>query len=189
MKKSFLLLFTVSLLALPFVSSGQEEGRIRMHDPVMIKHKDKVYIFATGRGVTVWSSTDMKSWTREKSVFETTPQWAVDAMAQYAAKDTSMRPFRGDFWAPDISFHNGLYHLYYSASAFGKNTSCIGYATNKTLDPNDPDFKWVDHGPAVCSTPIKDNWNAIDPNLQYGEDGFPYLIWGSFWDGLQIVRL
>ena len=65
----------------------------------------------------------------------------------------------------------------------------MGLATNKTLDPSDPEFEWIDHGPVVCSRPDIDNWNAIDPNLLYGEDGFPYLIWGSFWDGLQIVRL
>jgi len=131
----------------------------------------------------------MKSWTREKPVFDMPPSWAVNIMAAYALSDPTIKPFRGHIWAPDISYHNGLYYLYYSVSAFGKNTSCMGVATNKTLDPSDPNFKWVDHGPVICSRPGIENWNAIDPNLLFGEDGFPYLIWGSFWDGLQIVRL
>lgn len=157
----------------------QERGdRIAVHDPVMIK-QDKYYIFATGVGINVWSSVDMKNWIRENPVFDKLPQWTVEAVPA----------FRGHIWAPDISFHNGQYYLYYSVSTFGKNTSCIGLATNKTLNSADSDFQWVDHGAVVCSRQGIDNWNAIDPNLLYGEDGFPYLIWGSFWDGLQIARL
>ncbi|WP_269431716.1 family 43 glycosylhydrolase [Bacillus sp. JCM 19034] len=37
-------------------------------------------------------------------------------------------------WAPDISFYNGVYYLYYSVSTFGENTSAIGLVTNTTLD-------------------------------------------------------
>ena len=185
--KSLILLFQITLLT-SSICFGQE-SRIGIHDPVMIKQGDNYYIFATGTGIDVWSSKDMKSWIHEKPVFDAPPQWAVDTMAVYAQSDTTIRRFRGSIWAPDISFHNGQYYLYYSVSAFGKNTSCIGLATNKTLNPSDPDFLWVDHGAVVCSYPEIDNWNAIDPNLIYGEDGLPYLVWGSFWDGLQIVRL
>jgi arabinan endo-1,5-alpha-L-arabinosidase len=145
----------------------------------MAKQDDTYYLFTTGRGIAVWSSTDMKTWKREKAVFAEAPQWAVDAVPTY----------RGHTWAPDISYHNGLYYLYYSVSAFGKNTSCMGVVTNKTLHPDDPDFEWVDHGAVICSTPDVNNWNAIDPNLIFDENGVPYLFFGSFWDGLQIVRL
>ncbi len=176
MWKYYFILLISSILVLPPACLGQ--ARIGVHDPVMIK-QDKYYIFATGRGIDVWSSVDMKNWTREKPVFGQPPQWAVEAIPS----------FRGHIWAPDISFHNGQYYLYYSVSAFGKNTSCMGLATNKTLDSSDPNFQWVDHGSVICSRPGTDNWNAIDPNLLYGEDGLPYLIWGSFWDGLQIARL
>ena len=177
MKKKYFFLI-ISILAFGTVSRGQE-SRIGMHDPVMIKQNDKFYIFCTGRGIGVWSSADMKNWTQEEPVFNEPPQWAVDAIPT----------FRGHIWAPDISFHNGQYYLYYSVSAFGKNTSCMGVATNKTLDSLDPDFKWVDHGAVICSTPGVDNWNAIDPNLILGEDGLAYLVYGSFWDGLQIVKM
>jgi arabinan endo-1,5-alpha-L-arabinosidase len=171
-------LFFICLLAFPLICSGQE-SRIGVHDPVMIKQEGAYYVFATGMGISVWSSTDLKKWKPEKPVFEKAPQWAVDTIPR----------FRGHIWAPDISFHRGEYYLYYSVSAFGKNTSCIGLATNKTLNPADPAFQWVDHGLVVCSNPGIDNWNAIDPNLIYGDDGSPYLVYGSFWDGLQIVRL
>ena len=151
---------------------------IPVHDPVIIRQKGTYYIFATGPGIAVWSSPDMAHWTREKPVFATPPAWAVAAVPT----------FKGHIWAPDISYHAGLYFLYYSVSAFGKNTSCIGVATNATLDPRAPDFKWVDHGKVIQSIPGQTNWNAIDPNLITDDDGAPYLAFGSFWEGLKLVR-
>src|SRR4051812_33042527 len=109
---------------------------IPMHDPAIIRQAGVFYVFATGMGITVWSSSDMVNWKREKPVFDAPPAWAVEAVPT----------FKGHIWAPDISTFNGQYYLYYSVSAFGKNTSCIGVATNVTLDPRDPAFKWVDHG-------------------------------------------
>jgi arabinan endo-1,5-alpha-L-arabinosidase len=170
--------FVFALLGFAMGMQAQAQSVI-VHDPVMIRENSTYYLFATGWGIDVWSSKDMKNWTKEKAVFDVAPQWAVDAIPA----------FKGHIWAPDISFHNGLYYLYYSVSAFGKNTSCIGLATNKTLDPADPDFKWVDHGRVIRSFPGKTNWNAIDPNLTWAEKGQPYLVFGSFWDGLKLVRL
>src|SRR5262245_58579011 len=114
--------------------AAQPPPLISVHDPVMIKQDSMYYLFCTGRGVSMWLSKDMINWKREKQVFDTLP-WAVKAV----------KGFSNHVWAPDISFHNGLYYLYYSVSAFGKNTSCIGVATNKTLHPNSPDYKWIDH--------------------------------------------
>ena len=92
-------------------------------------------------------------------------------------------------WAPDISLHDGRYYLFYSVSTFGKNTSCIGLATNNTLDPAAPGFKWEDHGRVIQSVPSRDLWNAIDPNLIRDEAGRPWLTFGSFWGGIKLVQL
>ncbi len=100
-----------------------------------------------------------------------------------------MPGFNNHIWAPDISYYNGQYYLYYAVSAFGKNTSCIGLATSKTLNPDDKDYQWTDHGKIIQSHPGVDNWNAIDPNLITDKDGTPYLAFGSFWGGLKIVKL
>lgn len=150
-----------------------------VHDPVLIKEKGTYYLFATGQGITVMSSKDLKNWKSEAPVFSQPPAWAVKAVPT----------FTGHIWAPDISYHKGKYLLYYSISAFGKNTSCIGLATTPTLDPNDPDFKWTDHGLIIQSFPGETNWNAIDPNFIVDQHGVPYLSFGSFWDGLKLVRL
>lgn len=150
-----------------------------VHDPVMILQGNTYYLFCTGFGISVWSSTDMMNWKKEKPVFDKAPEWAVKAISGY----------RGHTWAPDISYYNGRYYLYYSVSAFGKNTSCIGLATNKTLDPSSPDFKWIDHGKIIQSIPGRDMWNAIDPNLALDENNNPWLVFGSFWNGLKLVKL
>jgi arabinan endo-1,5-alpha-L-arabinosidase len=152
---------------------------ISVHDPVILKQDSTYYIFCTGKGIAMWSSVDRLHWKAEKPVFEIAPQWAVDTIPG----------FKNHIWAPDISYYKGLYYLYYSVSAFGKNTSAIGVATNTTLNPANPAYKWVDHGKVIQSIPGKTNWNAIDPNLITDNDGSPYLIFGSFWDGLKLVKL
>jgi arabinan endo-1,5-alpha-L-arabinosidase len=166
------------LLMCPLLLPAQSTGTTA-HDPVMIKQDSVYYLFCTGRGITVYSSVNRKDWKKENPVFATPPAWAVQAVAGY----------KGHTWAPDISYHNGQYYLYYAVSAFGKNTSCIGVATNKTLHPGAPDFRWVDHGKVIQSVPGRDLWNAIDPNLVIDEQGTPWLSFGSFWNGMKLVKL
>ncbi|MBR6198039.1 MAG: family 43 glycosylhydrolase [Bacteroidaceae bacterium] len=150
------------------------------HDPVMAKGEDgRYYCFMTGMNVGVMSSADMKEWRMEPSALKETPAWAMDTVPGY----------KGHTWAPDISHHNGQWYLYYSCSTFGKNGSAIGLATNKTLDPKSPDFCWEDKGMVIASHRKQDNWNAIDPNLIVDKKGQPYLTFGSFWDGIQLVKL
>jgi arabinan endo-1,5-alpha-L-arabinosidase len=179
------LLLLLCITALEAQAPGQawmpakDITNVPMHDPVMFREGGTYYIFATGMGIAVWSSGDMVHWTHEKPVFDAPPAWAVAAVPT----------FKGHIWAPDISLFNGRYYLYYAVSAFGKNTSCIGVATNVTLDPRSPRFKWVDHGKVIQSIPGVTNWNAIDPNLIAADDGTAYLTFGSFWEGIKIVRL
>lgn len=150
-----------------------------VHDPVLIKQDNNYYLFCTGNGITIYSSKDLDNWKPENQVFEKAPEWTKKVVTD----------FKNHIWAPDISFHNGKYYLYYSVSSFAKNTSAIGVATNKTLDKNSKDFKWEDHGIVIESVPNRDMWNAIDPNLIFDEDNTPYLSFGSFWSGLKLVKL
>ncbi|MCM1489627.1 MAG: family 43 glycosylhydrolase [Muribaculum sp.] len=130
-------------------------------------------------GIGMLSSADLKTWQREKPVLNPTPEWAKDPVPAY----------RGHTWAPDIIRAGDKWYIYYSCSTFGKNISAIGVATNKTLNPESPDYKWEDLGMVIKSEPGVDDWNAIDPNVVYDENGKPWLTYGSFWDGIQIVGL
>ncbi|HJY12818.1 MAG TPA: family 43 glycosylhydrolase, partial [Flavobacterium sp.] len=176
MHKNIIYTFYIIMMLTASASFAQE---IVVHDPVVIKQKDTYYLYCTGNGISVFSSKDLKKWDKQPPVFSEKPVWADGVAAD----------FKNHIWAPDISFHNNTYYLYYSVSAFAKNTSAIGVATNTTLDPKDKNYKWVDQGIVIQSQPNRDMWNAIDPNLIFDENNTPWLSFGSFWEGLKMVKL
>lgn len=171
--------FTALLIFMLSLSSCAQTTKPITHDPVVAKQGDTYYLFCTGPGITTFTSKDLKTWTQGAPIFASQPTWALDVAPG----------FNGHIWAPDITFHKGTYYLYYSVSAFGKNTSAIGLVTNTTLNPKDKNFKWEDQGVVIQSVPNRDMWNAIDPNLIFDENGTPWLAFGSFWSGLKIVKL
>lgn len=161
-----------------FLQSEGPTETPRIHDPVIAKEGATYYIFSTGPGIKVHSSRDMKTWERQGRVFEKVPSWTGE-------KIPGSRDY---FWAPDLSFFAGKWHLYYSVSTFGKNRSAIGLATNVTLDPKHPDFQWKDEG-VIIETHPRDDWNAIDPNVILTSDGEAWLSIGSFWSGIKMIQL
>lgn len=178
MKKPLLILL-YTLFVCSYIHAQTNDSLISVHDPVMIKHDGSYYIFCTGWGITAFSSKDKKHWTKQSPVFAKAPAWAVALIPG----------FTGHIWAPDISYHNSQFYLYYAVSAFGKNTSAIGVATNKTLDTSAKDFKWIDHGKVIESVPNRDMWNAIDPNLIEDDKNQYWLAFGSFWNGIKLVKM
>jgi arabinan endo-1,5-alpha-L-arabinosidase len=154
-----------------------------VHDPAIIKAGDTWFLFTTGQAadktglLPMRTSTDLKNWTWRGPVFAEIPGWA-----QGAIKGT-----RG-LWAPDISKTGGEYRLYYSVSTFGKNRSAIGLAVTAKLDPAAPGAGWTDRG-AVFESDNGDNFNAIDPNIFDDAEGRQWMVLGSFWSGIKMIRL
>ena len=150
----------------------------QVHDPAVAKEGGRYYLFGTGPGLAIWSSTDLQTWTRVGRVFAAgLPAWA-----------TALVPGAVDPWAPDLSFFAGRWHVYYAVSTFGAKRSAIGVATTPTLDPADPRYKWTDEGVVVTSGDTTD-YNAIDPNVFIDRAGTPWLDFGSFFSGIKLVAL
>lgn len=178
MNRLRLIYFTLLLAC--FAGCSAQSNQIIIHDPVAIEVGGKYYMFGTGPGIESAVSEDKVNWTKVTTpVFSPLPEWFKKEVPE----------FNGHIWAPDIAFYDGKYYLYYSISSFGSNLSCIGVATNSTLNKEDADYKWEDHGMVINSVPGRDDWNAIDPNLIFDENNEPWLAFGSFWGGLKIFKL
>ncbi|MDX1675055.1 MAG: family 43 glycosylhydrolase, partial [Longimicrobiales bacterium] len=177
--RSLLATLAVGLaLVLPAPASGQAD-EVPIHDPVLIEADSRFYLFGTAPGITVWTSPDLESWRPLPPVFDETPGWVLELIPE----------FDHNIWAPDIYEHDGTYYLYYSVSQFGRNGSAIGVATTPTLDPEDPEFGWTDHGMVLKSVPGRDMWNAIDAHVLHDRDGTPWMSFGSHWGGIKLVQL
>jgi arabinan endo-1,5-alpha-L-arabinosidase len=154
------------------------EGFIqRVHDPVIAHEEGTYYVFHTGSLIPFICSPDKVVWEFCGRVFERNPGWTGQINRDLV-----------DIWAPDISFYNNKWHLYYAVSTFGTQNSAIGLATNTTLNPKSTNYAWVDQGTVLRSSQ-GDRWNAIDPNLVLDESGEPWLVWGSFWQGIWMRKI
>lgn len=155
------------------------KGDLWAHDPVLAKEGSRWYVFHTGNGIQIKSSEDGANWKQEGPIFTSLPEWSKEYVPEKEEES---------IWAPDIYFHNGIYYIYYSVSTFGKNTSAIGLVTNTTLNPENPEYEWKDRGHVIHSTEA-DDFNAIDANLIFDQEGQPWLNFGSFWSGIKLIQL
>jgi arabinan endo-1,5-alpha-L-arabinosidase len=155
------------------------KGDLWAHDPVIAKEGSSWYVFHTGNGIQIKTSEDGVNWKQAGQIFPSLPEWSKQYVPEKEEES---------IWAPDIFFHDGTYYIYYSVSTFGKNTSAIGLVTNTTLNPENPDYKWVDKGYVIHSSE-SDNYNAIDANLIFDQEGVPWLNFGSFWSGIKLIQL
>ena len=173
------LIKTILLAGQILLAASSSATEVSVHDPVMAKEGASYYVYSTGPGITFYSSQNMLDWKPEGRIFKDEPDWARNAAPA----------FNGHVWAPDVQFHHGQYYLYYSVSGFGKNASAIGVATSPTLNPRAANYHWQDQGMVLQSVPGRDDWNAIDPNIVEDAQGQGWMVFGSFWSGIKLVRL
>jgi arabinan endo-1,5-alpha-L-arabinosidase len=184
-KKIFVTAAMAFLMSYPVIAQPQHRQHHRrmafstdtmmVHDPVMAYENGIYYLLSTGRGISWATSKDRKTWVVQPTPFiEHLPQWTRDSVAG----------FKDHVWAPDIIRWHDRWWLTYSCSTFGKNTSAIGLMSSDRLDG-----RWKDEGCLIRSEAKRDNWNAIDSNIAIDDDDQPWMVWGSFWDGIQIAPI
>lgn len=154
-----------------------------IHDPCIIKAGDTFYVYCTTPRMDTpaqipwYHSKDLLHWEKGGDLLPGLPAWVKQDIPDTEA-----------CWAPDVTFYNGVYSLYYACSTFGSNHSVIGLATNTTLDPADPNYHWKDQG-LVLKSQTSDNFNALDPARFLDLEGKHWLEFGSFWTGLKIIQI
>ncbi len=122
-------------------------------DPSIVRVKADYYLinssFAFYPGIPVWHSKDLKHWTQIGN--------AIDrpGMLDFSGRATSHGVF-----APDISYHDGLFWIV---------NTCIGCKGNFVITAKDPKGPWSDPAwlPAV---------DGIDPALFWDDDGRAYIV-------------
>lgn len=153
---------------------GPVNGDIGAHDPEVVKRPDGSYLLAhTGNDIALKTSNDRTTWQNAGVAFPGGASWT-----------TPYTEGGRNLWAPDISYHNGQYYLYYSASTFGSNRSAIFLATSPTGNSG----SWTHQG-LVVESQTSDEFNAIDPSLIVDDQGRWWLAFGSFWSGIKMISL
>lgn len=174
---SILTLVSVLILSVPAsAASWALSGDTFSHDPSIIKEGNLWWSPYTGNGLPMKYSTDGKNWKEGTKRFSSPLSW----WKTYAPKMTT-----NDVWAPDIKYFNGRYWMYYCVSEFGTNNSAIGLTSCSSIAKGD----WRDDGMVIYSKSGKTSYNAIDPNLTIDSSGTPWLTFGSWFDGIHIVKL
>jgi autotransporter-associated beta strand protein/T5SS/PEP-CTERM-associated repeat protein len=164
--------------------SAQHTGQLGAHDPsTLIKSGTQYYYFATGNGIASRNSSNLAAWSGGPAVFGSPPAWTTQAVPN----------FTGHFWAPDIAYFNGKYHLYYSVSDWGTIDSAIGVVTTPSLSSP----TWTDLGKVVQSDAVWEagpntdttGYNAIDPSILVDTDGKVWMAFGSYSSGILVTEI
>ena len=140
------------------------DGEVRIHDPsTVVQCNGKYYTYGTGGSCLV--SDDGWTWRR------------------------GVRPSRSGM-APDVIHIGDRYYMYIAANIGGQPKADINMISNKTLDPNSPDYKWEEGGVVASSDGVEDSAMPsirgvfLDPT-----DGRLWLVYGSYFGYIRLVEL
>lgn len=170
-------------------------GTYNVHDPSCLLIGDTYYMYSTDAiyredsaaikndnlpfgYIQMRKSKDLVNWEFAGWALNEIPKEAREWVLSHEEKGAT------NIWAPYILEYNGKYRLYYSVSAFAKQTSYIGMA-----ESDSPEGPWELKG-CVVKTKPGDVMNAIDPSIVTNpENGEQWMHYGSYFGGLHCVQL
>jgi len=188
--------------------------RTSVHDPSIVKANGSYYIFgshlaaAKSSNLASWSNVTTNVTTNYASIFASNGTWAAQGSSNY---DIS-----GNMWAPDVIYNSALGKWcmymsvngdnYYSSIAMATASSIEGPYTyagtvvysgfvNSTQAAK-TDYKTVTGTTSVASRYLSNGaWNssygpnAIDPCVFYDKDGQLWMVYGSWFGGIFMLKL
>ena len=170
------LLYPSAPPAQPPMSAGasanlSERGLWGAHDPAIFKDPVSKEYFAYCTHRNVYRSADLITWQRSQPLNE-----VPDAVYTW----TKSR----DLWAPDILKVGDEYRMYCSSSSVGSQLSAIYLAV-----ADNPAGPFLYRG-IVVKTNQNSTVNAIDANpIIDPKTGEHYMVFGSFWSGIRLMKL
>lgn len=175
-RRGFAALVLAAIVSAAPAAEWSLTGALGAHDPTIIRADGFWWCFTTGAGLPVKYSRDGLAWAQGVRLIETERTWWRTWAPAMGALDV---------WAPDVQQFNGRYWCYYSVSEFGRNNSAIGLMSCSSILAGD----WRDDGFVIGTRSGQQLYNAIDPHLTIDAAGRPWLAFGSWFDGIQIVSL
>lgn len=143
------------------VGPGIVTGDTSVHDPSMCKVGNTWWLFSTGPGIEIRTSTDRTAWKFAGRVFPNGASWT----------DAYTGQSNGSIWAPDCYHDGSKFRLYYAASSFGSQKSAIFLATSTSGNPG----TWTNNGVVLTSSP-GGAYNAIDAAIWVGVRVAPLTV-------------
>lgn len=170
------MLCAVSAVAVEYPSRPSEQ-EISAHDPAVLKDGKYYYVYGS-HNMPVWRSKDLVGFEQVKDhLIRSLPEEAAGHVGEDAK----------DLWAPDMVKVGNEYRLYYCLSRFGFSQSFIGFLTGKsptgTFKEGEEVIRSI-HPPEEPGGP-----NALDPSILVDEKEKQWMIYGSFFGGVHILRL
>ena len=137
-------------------------SEIHLRDPFILPWNGVYYLYGSRCrpsatfGFDVYTSTDLKTWSQPKSIFEASPEfWGTR-----------------DFWAPEVHAYQGKFYL------LATFKSDIAHRGTAVLICDTPDGTFRPHSDGAV-TP-KD-WECLDGTLYVDEKGTPYMVFCHEW--------
>lgn len=165
---------------------------IAVHDPSVIKANNQYYVF--GSHLSVAKTPDLKNWSRVADGVTTNNPLFNDVTSELAealawAETTTL-------WAPDVTYVNGRYLMYYNACRGDSPLSAMGIASSSSIEgpyTNDGIFlksgMWGQTSEDGTVYDATVHPNVVDPVIFSDANNRMWMTYGSYSGGIFIMEL